>query len=417
MPGRYEGTIKPYSERKVTLANLLSKLSAEYARRIHERLKLKEKSENPSAYFPTLGVEVETFDIQHPNKEFPYDEIAMVEEAGIKKDVEDSFPTKNKQHKWEVAFEPVWGTSVLLMREAQQLIHRGIIRLVPRVSFADGRDHSLSRHCPVHITLGRIKRDFPPDRYRRDCIIFEGDQVDKYDMHTPLSDWTEFDIEEFKDGGWRRKYAYSDCFLFARLFDCTLFTTSPERIISPVYKLKKANRFKGPLEKGYSGVKAREPLDEHGMPAIEIRTCELFGERAFEGLARYLKSAESIGALLISYQKLPMELRDRIIESDLDGKHKKAEKIIDTFKGFDLEHDREFAKHWLMLRREFVQVCLKYGVPNPWSEYWSDEFKTFANVLKREEKKLENHEDNLITDTRKLLVKYRAYVSDKLDQK
>lgn len=193
-----------------------------------------------------------------------------------------------------------------------------------------------------------------------------------------------------------------------------MYATSPERIVEPYSHYIDGEHLGSHANKGFSGVKGRSAdKGGRGMEAIELRTSELWGTESMGGLQRYLNSGEAIGSMLMSYQKMPMEMRDQIIGLEREGKLVEAREVVEKFSGYDLENDQELALSWWDLRKQFVELFGKHGVPDPSTEYWDTEFRGFSKVLAREEKKMMNgNSDNMITKARALVINARAKAQD-----
>lgn len=403
------GEIKPFEQRIDTLAQLTKHLPTEKSKQLLTRHHLKEHYEQNSPYLPTIGLEVETFRSRMPSGELDFDAIAEVEAAGIKRDKGDSFPVKGKEGKWEVALEAVQGTQVLLMREIQELQKRGLIHLTPKVSETRYRSS-----YPVHFTLGKLKRDFPDLFSRKDRMFFEGDHYTEDELRTTIDDWVQYKDNSKHENVWKREHMFSDCYVLARIFDATLYTTSPQRLTSPYNSWKGDEPLGGYAQKGFSGVKSRDE-DGKGFEAIEFRTQELWGENAPISLDRLTNNAKYIGGAVLSFQKIPMTDRDKIISLELDGKFEEAEKIVETCTEYTLPKDKDLALQWLKLRKEVIDIFNNHGLTNPGHEYWGTEFRQLAAVLELESRKLVEGEKNMISEIRSLATKYRRKIIQILD--
>jgi hypothetical protein len=411
-PDKY--TFPTVENRVATLQNLIKDLPQERQERVLNFNHLMEKLHHPSPYLPTSGLEAETFAVQAPAKVLPYAEIAEVEGMGIVRDTNDSFPSKNKENKWEASLEPVEGSYLLLVRELDELRRHGALNLNEKVFYKGKPIRTIKYFVPIHVTFGKIRRDFPPRMLREDVIRFSDQKYPISRLRTKLSDWREHDMIVNKQEGWRRRYKQSDCFAFARMLDATLYATSPERVMEPYVDFDEDKSLTSHACKGFSGVTERSPDGEgRGMHAIELRTSELWGIEAVGGLQRHLNSGEAIGAMLIAYQKMPMEMRDDVIELEQAGKDEEALTLVANYEGYELPKDRELAIKWWETRKDFAKLFEEYGIPDPSTEYWDTEFKRFAEVLTTEEKKrLAGNPDNFVSKARQIVINARAYVHD-----
>jgi len=353
-------------------------------------------------YIPSAGIEVETFAKKHDSGKLPYGKIKRVTDAGIPKDRHDSFPFKPK--KYEAALKPTTSYRILLL-EIMELYKRSII--IPRER---KKESTFADYNTIHTTFGGITRDFPSSATRERSQYYSGkENITENDLHSSLEDWQKQSSKE----KWQRRHMLSDVFLFTRLLDASLYATSPQKIKGPFRTRKKSTKLaikKGYIQKGYSGVVEREN-NYSGIMAMELRTSELWGPDAFQGLARYLISGQLVAASLISFQNLPMETRDDILDQELAGNYQVAQKIVEDYPDFPHSKDKILALTWLDLRREFMEISKKYALPNPAAEYWEEKFTKFADILEKEgEKHDAGSKDNMIKEVRKLLITYRKRI-------
>jgi hypothetical protein len=397
-----------------TLQSLIKDLPQEKQERLLNSHHLMEKLHNPSPYLPTSGLEAETFTLHFPAQVLPLESIAKVEEMGIKRDKNDSFPSKNKENKWEASLEPVEGSYLLLARELSELRRHGALRLNEKLSYEGKPLRTLKYFVPIHVTFGKIKRDFPPRMLREDVMRFMDEKYPISRLRTKIEDWREHDGVFNEQDGWHRKFKQSDCFAFARMLDSTLYATSPERVVEPYVDYDEEKSLTSHACKGFSGVTDRSPDGEgRGMYAIELRTSELWGINSLNGLQRYLNSGEAIGAMLVAYQNMPMEMRDVVIELEKSARFEEAKSIVESFNGYELPKDRELAIMWWETRKKFSELFAEYGIPDLSLEYWDTEFTCFAQVLTVEEKKmLSGDKENFVTKSRQIVIDARAYVRD-----
>lgn len=410
--------VPSYSERVTPLQNMIADLPKERQKSILENHNVELLALLPSPYYPSLGMEVETFSSRYPERRLPTEKIDRVEQMGLRRDKGDSYPVKGKENKWEVVLEPVVGSQIILMRELQQLHRLGLIDLTSKLDLKDkvsARQYWEMTYYPTHVTVGGVKRDFPSLMARKDVIRFEDDHYTEADLRTSLSDWTEFNEPSKKMEGWQRKHMFSDCFILARLLDSTLYATSPDRLSGPFDNWKDGDEIKGYAQKGFSGVKSRDEDGENAIDAIELRTSELSGDNAFQNMDRFLASAKVIGASLRSFQKLPMNVRDEIINLQIEGNYEDAVNLVNTSPEFDLPCDRDLALQWLDLRTKLIDIFESHGLDNPGHEYWGTEFRKFSALLRLEQIKFENKEPNMISEVRSLVISKKSKITSIID--
>jgi hypothetical protein len=395
-----------------------------FSRRLEQLFRIfnaAQEKENPDPNYPvpTLGIEAETFAHLY-SKGLPKKVIRDAEKAGIPRDKKDSFydpefsgstwlppdAWKRIANKWEAAFDPVAGKGgyTLLMRELQALREKGLFPTGPRRWWG-------VEHQPVHVRLGKVISDFPNH------------------VESPEAE--------------RNKDRFSDCFIFARMLDATLYSTSPERLAAPFTEEGRdwsdydtLDPLRSYAQKGNSGVYAKTASSTKGdLDSIELRTPELWGEYALQGFARYLKSAQCLGTMLIAYQKLAWGRRKEIIALEKEGKYSEAKQLVKDFQPTDEiskargitfnERDRLLALEWLDTRRKVRETFEEYGLSDPSRQYWHDEFLHFAKVLKQEDDKRRGKakkgwfrrkepatKDNFVSNMRTLVAAKRACVEE-----
>lgn len=372
-----------------------------------------------SRFIPPVGVEVETTRSKYPNSRFPYEEIARVTKAGIPKDPSDSFPAVPQ--KYEAALKPTTSYRVILL-EMMELYKRSII--IPKKR----RFYESSEYYPIHITIGNIQRDFPHS-FTRDETELASERAEEEmrpeKLSLTLEDWVDAspksEVILNRESKWKRQYPFSDVFILARMLDSTLYSTSPERLTQPFskalgYNQERFNALRTSyIQKGYSGVTEREREKDPDLIAIEFRTSELWGKDSFYGLARTIITGQILSSALIAYQQLPMEWRDKIIFLESQQNFDAVTTFMNQTDYFKDETSRELAKAWLQLRREFLALSEKYEVPDPANAYFKDEFRAFAAILDEEDhKRKTKNSENYISESRKLLIKYRRVIKNVL---
>lgn len=375
---------------------------------------LVEKILHPSPYLPTSGAEVEIFGSRFPMQELPKSLISRVEEAGIPYDQKDTYHAAYiydddtaplMAQKWEASLKSS-PSSVLLAREIQRLHKKGIIKTKRQRGL-----HELE-YYPVHITLGGIFADFPSRYYGKSPLAWEKRRI---------SDWLSRRKELYPGNNLALDVSSevllsSECFVLARALDGTQWSTSSDRLIDT--KLKTTPRgmpyLSGYLTKGTSGVYGRESDEKTNYAeCIEIRTQEIWGDFGLVGMQRTLSTSQMIGAMLMSYQRIPIDCRDSSLNFDIKGDSHNA--LIALYKGYDavnsLSGNWKLARLWRDFRNETKKIYLQTGLENPMKEYGQEEFLELAKVLKSgKTRKI----PKFSKDIRDCVLQYRGEVSDVL---
>jgi hypothetical protein len=262
----------------------------------------------------------------------------------------------------------------------------------------------------VHITLGGIYADFPSDYY---------DDFPKSWEKRRSSDWLYRRRELYPENSQVLEVSSevlrsSECFVLARALDGTQWSTSRGRLTNTIPKRTRRGKpyLSGYLTKGTSGVNARDRDDTTGyVDCIEIRTQEIWGNIGLRGIQRTLSTSQMIGAMLMSFQRIPINCRDASLNFDINGNSHDA--LIALYQGYDavnsLSGDWKLARLWRDFRNDIKSIYHQTGLENPMKEYGKEEFTELAKVMNDGKTK---HVHKFSKDVRSCVLEYRGEVAE-----
>lgn len=351
-----------------------------------ERHNIVEKLIRPSPYLPTMGLECEFVLDRYSRGYMPWRKFREANFAGIKTGHDGELSS----YKTELKLAVNNGTHLVHAHELSILKNMGILHLRKK------RDNYMTEFYPIHLNIG-IPSDVPdtggandPDEY---LGLYEWAELRK-DADSPI-------IPDV--------LGYSDTFLLARIFDATGWATSANRLKMPFEVYEDAGVMAGFMAQGASGVETKHPnITDLEEPVTEIRTLEIWGAESLINFQKYLRTIQHIGASLKSYSKLPMHLRDQILQAQLRNDSEIPLEIIMNYDGFDLPEDANLAYLWHELRLKSLEIFQKYELPHPMKEYNRKEFLQFAKHLPTIGKR--RSQLKMMSEMRSLLTSYRGKI-------